>query len=335
MSDPPRTTVVIPRPELPPWFNWKLGAGIGGFLFLVLLAVNSIFTVPVDSVGVVLRFGAYNAPPRGAGLHFKIPFIDQKAIVPVERQQKMEFGFESQRNMRTNPNQASSRSEQAMESSMITGDRNAASVKWVVQYRIQDPVAYLFDVRDPESTLRDGAESVMRGIVGDRLVDEVLTVGRGDIEAQCVQKLRELSTEYSLGLEINQVQLTDVNPPAPVRSSFNEVNEAQQEQESTVNTARAKYNSAVPRAEGEADREIDAARGTAIRRTNEAEGDAQRFNAVYAEYEKAPGVTRQRLYLETMAEVLPSFQRRILMDGDQSGVLPLLQLDQPTTTPRQ
>lgn len=332
MPPPPfRPTVVnVPRIELPPGLFRRLILGVPVAILLLIFGLGSFYTVPADSVGVVIRFGGYLGTTE-PGLRFKLPFIDRRIIVPVRRQLKMEFGFATR--SASNEYQASAPDVQPFERSMITGDRNAASVEWVVQYRIDDPVSYLFHVRNPEDTLRDVSESVMREVVGDRTVDELLTIGRQEIEVESLAKLTEFSKRYSLGLRIDQVQLKNVDPPPQVQSSFNEVNQSQQERERMINEARGQYNRAVPRARGEADKLVAQAGGEAVRRVNEAEGDADRFQAVYAEYSKAPEITRQRLYLETMTKVLPEFRRRILIDEKQKGILPFLQLDSPAQNP--
>ena len=301
------------------------------FLLLVVGVKSSIYTVPADSEGVVMRFGNF-ATISQPGLRFKIPFgVDIVKVVPVKRVQKMEFGFSTEG--ATNQYQYVDPSEQARERSMITGDKNAASVEWVVQYKIDKPKDYLFQVRNPEATLRDSSESVMREMVGDRTVDEVLTVGRKEIEDKSLQKLQELVNLSGLGFRIDQVQLKNVNPPQPVQASFIEVNQAQQELQKSINIERGEYNKAVPRAKGEADRQIAEAEGAATKRVNEAQGDANRFMALYKEYTLAPAVTRQRLYLEKMAEVLPTLKSKIIVDENASGVLPLLHLGDQNNTP--
>lgn len=209
---------------------------------------------------------------------------------------------------------------------MVTGDLNTATVEWIVQYRINDPKSFLFQVREPGLTLRDLSESVMRTVVGDRTVDEVITIGRQEIEVDALLQLQELVDKYELGLSIDQVQLKNVNPPLPVQPSFNEVNQAQQEREQMVNVANGEYNKEVPRARGEAEQKIQAAEGYALKRVNEAEGDVSRFNAVFSEYSKAPKVTKQRIYIETMRDVLPALGRKIIIDDEASQILPLLQL---------
>jgi membrane protease subunit HflK len=251
------------------------------------------YTVQAESQGVVLRFGKY-IKTVDPGLRVKMPFgIDSVEIVPVRRQLKQEFGFGTAG--ATNPRQYSSSRSWENEKNMVTGDLNAATVEWIVQYRINDPRQYLFQVRDPGDTLRAVSESVMREVVGDRTVDEVITVGRQEIEVFVLQRLQELVNKYEMGLSIDQVQLKDVNPPDPVRASFNEVNQAQQQRVQLVNEANREYNKVVPLARGEADQKIKAAEGYALKRINEAEGDATRFNAMFLEYAKAPEVTRMRM----------------------------------------
>jgi membrane protease subunit HflK len=202
-----------------------------------------------------------------------------------------------------------------------------ALVEWVVQYRISDPKEYQFNVRAPGLTLRDASESAMREVVGDRTVDEVLTIGRQEIENETLVRLQALSKQYGLGISVMQVQLRDVHPPRSVQASFNEVNQAQQEKQQMINVANGEYNKAVPRAHGEADQKIRGAEGYALGRVNQAQGDADRFDALLAEYSKAPEVTRERMYLETMTEILPLFERKVIIDDGATSLLPLLNLD--------
>ena len=209
---------------------------------------------------------------------------------------------------------------------MVTGDLNMATVEWVVQFRIDDPKAWIFHVAEPGRTLRDASESAMREVIGDRTVDEVLTIGRQEIEDQSLIRLKDLASRYGLGVSIMQVQLKDVHPPGPVQASFNAVNQAQQEREQQINVANGEYNKAVPRARGLAAQKISEAEGYALRRVNEAQGDAEKFTSVMHEYAKAPEVTRERLYFETMAEVLPQMQRKVILDDKAANVLPLLNL---------
>lgn len=292
---------------------------------IVLAGVfTSYYTVPADSQAVILRFGKYNRTTE-PGLNFKLPFwFETKEVIPVSRTLKMEFGFGT----KDATNRYQSRPEEwQAEQTMITGDKNSALVEWVVQYNISDPQAYLFQVRDPEDTMRDASESVMREVVGDRTVDEVITIGRQSIETDALVKLQELVDSYGLGLQIDQLQLKNVNPPRPVQSSFNEVNQAQQQKAEQINVAKGLYNKAVPRTKGEADQKISSAEGDRLQRVNEATGDAERFLALFNEYQKAPAITRKRLYLEKMKDVLPLLKSKVIMNGEASKPLPLLDLN--------
>lgn len=305
----------LPEPKLP------VSLPFLALIFFVFIGLWScFFTIPAESEGIVLRFGAYiNKVP--SGLHFKIPFgVDKVIEVPTQRQQKLEFGFSS--NNYTNPDQIGEYPE--LEKSMVTGDLNSALVEWIVQYRITEPDKYLFDVRDPGLTLRDISEAMMREVVGDRTVDEIITVGRQEIEDTVLIRLRELTKRYNLGVTINQVQLKNVNPPVPVQPSFNEVNRAQQDRENMINIANGEYNKAVPRARGEADQRIQAAEGYRFKRVNEAEGDARAFTSVLEQYIKAPSVTRTRIYLETLGDVLPQARQQIIVDDTVQQILPML-----------
>ena len=210
---------------------------------------------------------------------------------------------------------------------MLTGDLNAAQVEWIIQYRIKDPITYAFKVRDMTGTIRNMAEAVMRQVVGDATVDEVLTYGKDIVEEQCEEKLQSILDELNTGIKITSVVLQDVNPPVEVKDSFNEVNEARQDKEKFINQAWQEYNRAIPRAKGEALKMIQEAEGYAVQRVNTAKGDAERFIATWEEYKDAKDVTRRRMYLETMSGVLRNVQRKIIMDADQKGIVPLLHLD--------
>lgn len=283
----------------------------------------SVYTINPEEVGVVTRFGKYDRTTY-PGLNFKIPLAEEVFKIPVERQLKQEFGFRTQ--------EAGVRSQFAKsgdtrnESMMLTGDLNMADVEWVVQYRISDAYLYLFRVRNAEKTLRDMSEATMRKIVGDRTVNEVLTVGRQRVATAVEERLQMLCDEYELGITIDQVVLQDVNPPDPVKPSFNAVNEAQQQRETLINQALTEYNRAIPRARGEAQQMIERAEGFYVNRINRAQGEAERFNSLYREYILAPEVTRQRLYLETMERILPKIGNKIITDESGTDILPLLQL---------
>jgi membrane protease subunit HflK len=210
---------------------------------------------------------------------------------------------------------------------MLTGDLNVAVVEWTTQFRVHDPYKFLFRVRNPLDTFRDMNEAVIRAVVGDRSVTEVLTVGRQEIASEVEQRLQELCDQYETGLKIEQVVLQDVNPPDEVKPSFNEVNQAQQERERMINEARTEFNRVIPKARGEAQQAIQEAEGYATDRVNRARGDASRFESLYAAYRRAPEVTRRRIHLETMQQVLPGVERTIVLDEDLKGLLPLLSLD--------
>ena len=218
---------------------------------------------------------------------------------------------------------------------MLTGDLNVAVVEWITQYRVSDPYLFMFKVRNPQDTFRDMNEAVMRSVVGDRSVSEVLTIGRQEIASEVERRLQEMTDQYEMGIRVEQIVLQDVNPPEPVKPSFNEVNQAQQERERMINEARSDFNRVVPRARGEAEQTIFAAEGYATDRVNRAEGDAARFRSVYEAYRRAPEVTRRRLYLETMLDLLPSIRQKVIIDQDLNGLLPLLNLQGDFVSPGQ
>ncbi|MEQ9328079.1 MAG: FtsH protease activity modulator HflK [Rhodospirillales bacterium] len=296
------------------------------FATLVVWGIwSAYYTVPSDSVAVVQRFGKYlkEVPP---GLHLRLPLgIDFTTVVSIKRQLKLEFGFSTPG--ANDPYQSVLPRNATRETQMVTGDLNAALVEWVVQYRISSPQNFLFEVREPGETLRYVSESVMREVVGDRTVDEVITIGRQGIETEALTKMQILATKYAMGISIDQVQLKNINPPEPVQESFNEVNQAQQEKEKLINEARRDYNKVIPLAEGEKDQRIREADGYRLKRINEAEGDASRFSALLSEYQKAPEVTRRRIYIETLQEVMPALRSKIIVDEQTNSILPLLNLD--------
>ncbi len=312
----------------------KLPAGgarlVAVVVVLAVLGLGAVYTVSAEEQAVVLRFGEF-VRTEGPGLRFKMPLVETVQKVPIQRQLKEEFGFRTvsagvRSQFQTVPD----------ESSMLTGDLNAAVVEWVVQYRIVDPYQYLFRVRRVRDTLRDMSEAVMRDVVGDRTVNEVLTVGRQEVADLVEQKLQALCDQYESGIKVDQVVLQDVNPPQEVRPSFNEVNEAQQERERLINEAQSQYNKVIPRAKGEAQRTVQESEGYALDRVNRSQGEAARFSSLFAEYRKAPEVTRRRIYLETMAEILPRAGRKVVVDEALPGVLPLLNLQGgvPLVSPR-
>jgi len=297
-----------------------LGAGA---LAALLLLFNTFYQVQPEEVGVVLRLGRFvrTAEP---GLQMKIPFFEEVEKVQVQRQLKQEFGFRTEEpGVRTRFSEA----DFSPEAVMLTGDLNVAVVEWIVQYRVSDPYQYLFKVRSLTDTFRAMNEAVMREVVGDRTITEVLTVGRQAIEVRVEERLRELSQQYEMGITIEQVVLQDVNPPDPVKPSWDQVNQAQQQRDRMINTARAEYNQVIPRARGEAQQTILEAEGYALNRVNRARGESTRFEAVQTAYRRAPEVTRRRLYLESMERVIPATGGRLFVDENANGIVPLLPLD--------
>ncbi len=285
---------------------------------------TSYYQVEPDEVAVVTRFGRF-VRITNSGPHMRLPLgMERVQKVPVERQLKQEFGFRTTRA----DIQSTYRKDETTgaESIMLTGDLNVATVEWIVQYKIADPYKYLFKLRDVEETFRLMTEATMRQVVGDHSVTELLTVGREAIATKAKELLSNLCRVYDNGISVQQLVLQDVDPPEPVKPSFNEVNQAIQERERAVNEAWAEYNQEIPRARGRAAQQLQAAEGYAIDRVNRAEGDSKRFLALAEQYRKAPEVTRTRLYLETMAEVMPKAGRKLLIDEKVRGVLPLLQL---------
>ncbi|HEU4583216.1 MAG TPA: FtsH protease activity modulator HflK [Polyangiaceae bacterium] len=305
----------------------KLPGSLGLLILVALIVValiSSYYQVEPDEVAIVTRFGRF-VNTTGPGPHGKLPFgIEQVQKVPVQRQLKQEFGF---RTARAEVQSSYAKDDRASaEATMLTGDLNVATVEWIVQYKISDPYKYLFKLRDVEDTFRLMAEASMRSVVGDHSVTELLTVGREAIAAKAKDLLAELCKRYDNGISVQQLVLQDVDPPESVKPSFNDVNQAIQERERVINEAWAEYNQEIPRARGLAEQAIEAAEGYAVDRVNRAKGDAQRFIALEEEYRKAPEVTRQRLYLETLSQVLPAAGKKLIFDERAKGILPLFPL---------
>lgn len=293
-------------------------------LLALLLVVSTYFQIAPYEQGVVLRFGRH-VRTVGSGPHLKLPLgIEQVYRVETEKQHKVEFGF---RTVEAGQRSTFEKEGYGDESSMLTGDLNIADVEWVVQYRIEDPYKYLFDLRDPVETIRTVAEAEMRGVVGDLGFDEVIKSKRAEIEDQVRTRLNEILKSYETGVDVKLVQLQDVHPPNPVKDSFEDVNRALQEMERSINNALQERNKILFRIEGEAKQRVAEAEGTKIERVNRAQGDAKRFALQLAEYRKAPAVTRQRLYLEAMQEVLPKAGRILIVDEQVKGMLPLINVD--------
>jgi len=301
--------------------------GIGGIVVLVLAVVllySSWFTVQPEETGVVQRFGKV-VRTEGPGLHFKIPYgVETVHLIPTARVLKEEFGFRTEvpgRRTRFSARQFLN------ESLMLTGDLNVIDVDWIVQYRIADPVKFLFQVREPVDTIRDVSEAVMRRVVGNRLGSDVLTVGREAVQVEVKVEMQEILNAYETGIRITAVKLQDVTPPDPVKPAFNEVNEARQDRERTINKAQEQANREIPKARGEAKRTIAQAEGFALERVNQAKGEANRFQAILAQYRRFPEVTRKRLYLEALTSILPAAKSLYIVDADQKALIPWLSLE--------
>ncbi len=292
-------------------------------VILVLAAMSSFYKVNTEETAVILRFGKF-VGFAGSGLHFKLPFgIDQVTTVPTGRVLKEEFGFRT-----VQPGVRSTYTKKGLEeeSLTLTGDLNVSDVEWIVQYQIADPFKFVFRISQPVQTIRDLAEAVVRKAVGNSNVGKVLTTERAELAGEIEAELQRILNDYDIGVRIVTVKFQDVTPPDPVKAAFNEVNEAEQQKESLIFQAREQYNREVPRARGEAKKLIEEAKGYATERVNRARGEANRFVSILTEYRKAPEVTRRRMYLETLEEVLPRLSEVYILDEKGGNILPLLQL---------
>ncbi len=306
------------------------GRRIAVVIVLVLLLISlasTWFTVQPEETGIVQRFGAVERTV-GPGLHFKFPDgIERVRLVPTARVLKQEFGFGTATAAGGRTQYAAGTKAFKDVSLMLTGDLNVIDVQWIVQYRIEDPVRYLFRVRESSQTIRDIAEAVMRRVVGNRLGSDVLTVGRVAVSAKVKEEMQKILSEYETGVRLVTVELQEVTPPDSVKPAFNEVNEARQDRERTINQAQEQANREIPKARGEATRTVTEAEGYAVERVNRANGEATRFRAVLGEYQRAPEVTRRRLYLEAMGSILPEAKALYIVDSDQKALLPWLRLE--------
>lgn len=310
--------------------------GPGAFRLLGLVAVillivggllTSFYTVQPDGQAVVKRFGKV-VDTRGPGLHFKLPyFIDQHYFVPTERVLKEEFGFRTRAALDRTVYEK--QPEHRNESLMLTGDLKVIDVEWVVQYRIENADQYLHRVRDSVKTIRDISEAVMRRIVGNSLGSDVLTEKRVAVALMARDEIQEILSGFDMGIRVQTVELQDVTPPEPVKPAFNEVNEAEQERERLINEAEKRRNQVIPRAQGEAQQLIEEAEAYRATRVNAARGEAERFTAILNEYRNAPEVTRRRLYLEMIDDVLPTLGHIYVVEEGQAQPIPLLNLGGP------
>lgn len=297
-------------------------------LVIVFMGYQSIYQIQPNEQGVVLRFGKFSNI-TSPGLNFLIPFIEKVIKVDVESIRTEEFGFRQNisRNYAPNSNALD------LESLMITADKNVIQLNWVVQYKIRDAESFLFNIRDPRAAVRDVSEAVTRRLVGNRDFNYVLN-NREELATSSLNEMQDLMDKYQSGIQLVVVQLQDLNPPDPVRPSFNEVNEAEQDKIRLANEAQKEANTRIPRAQGEAKKVIQEAEGYAIERVNRAEGDVARFNAIFKEYESAREVTRTRMYIETLKHMLPNVKDIVVIDQDKNGMVPLLNLgDALSSTP--
>lgn len=321
-----RPTVPFPNPGNFSINPVKILFGVIALVVAVGL-FSSFYQVPANSVAIVQRFGKF-LDTTEPGLHFKLPFgIDEVTTVETRRQLKLEFGYGS-RGALNEYQYNQDFDDMDLEKNMVTGDLNAAVVEWVVQFHISDARAYVFNFLEPQATMRDLSESVMREVVGDRTIDEVLTVGRQEMEVKALERLQLIASTLDMGVHVDQVQLGNVNPPSEVKDSFDEVNRAQQQREAAINAANGEYNRVIPEARGKAEQSISQSEGYATERVNRAEGDATRFTAMLTEYKKAPEVTKKRIYLETLTAILPTIPGKIIIDDKVPQFLPMMQLQQ-------
>tara|TARA_B110000116_G_scaffold138610_1_gene120257 strand:+ start:7105 stop:8079 length:975 start_codon:yes stop_codon:yes gene_type:complete len=304
----------------------KSGFTIGLILVLIFAVWSSVYRVELEEEGVLLTLGEYSGLVQ-SGIHLKWPAPIQTVIkIPTKRELEMEFGQRA----KSGSDRRINRSEIEEESLMLTGDLNVAVVPWKTQYRIAEPDKFLFKVKDPIGTFRDMNEAVMREVIGDRSVNEVLTAGRQEIATKMEEKLQEMCNQYENGIKINRILLQKVLPPKQVQDAFNEVNTAEQEKEKMINQALGDYNRIIPRARGEAEQTVQQAEGYSMDRINRAKGDASLYSDLLKAYKKSPEVTRDRIYLETMAKVYPNVKQKIILDKELEGILPLLPLGKET-----
>jgi membrane protease subunit HflK len=300
------------------------GISIAFIVIIVIGFFSSFYTVEPDESGVVLRFGKY-IETTPSGLNFKIPFgIDKVYIVQTTTIRKEEFGFRTTHSGVVSQYRKGSGFDN--ESLMLTGDLNVADVEWTIQFKVNDPYKFLFKVRNVKKNLRDASESTMRLVVGDRTVNDILTTGRVAIADEAKTKLQQVYNKYDMGISITNIILQDVNPPELVKNSFNEVNAAKQEQEKMINEAWEAYNKAIPVEKGKALQAITVAEGYATERINKAEGEANRFIAMHKAYQKAPDITRTRLYLEKMESIFSRMKQFYIMDPSAKTLLPHLNI---------
>lgn len=296
--------------------------GIVFAVVLIIIAGTSFYVVDATEQAVVTRFGKY-IKTVGPGLQFKLPFgIDRNYNIPTQVVQTEQFGFKTVKAGTINQYQNGITAE----STMLTGDLNIVDVEWIIQYRIIDPAAWQFNVKDRTKTIRDISQSVINTLVGDRAILDVMGNQRSAIESQALELMNENFKQLGLGINVLTVRLQNIVPPTAVQTAFEDVNKAIQDMNRFINEGKEAYNSEIPKAQGNADRQIQVAQGYAVERVNKALGDVARFNAVYEEYRKAPVVTKERLYIETMEEIFKAKENSTLIDGQLDNVLPIKNL---------
>lgn len=297
---------------------------IGKWLIPVILVVFLIFSsikiIRTTDNGVVLRLGKYHSVLQ-PGLHFVLPFVDVVYNVPVTIVQKEEFGFRTS----SLGERSSWDNEITLESSMLTGDLNIINVEWVVQYKIVDPKAWLFNVHERErrNTVRDVSRATINSLIGDRAILDIMGEERNNIQAFAKDLMNEKYNGLGLGIVVSSVQLQNVVPPHDVQQAFEDVNIAIQDMNRLINEGKEAYNREIPKTKGEADQLLQQAQGYASERINVAEGDVARFNLVYEEYQKFPLVTKRRLYLETLGDIFASGDKVTIIDKNLKNFLPL------------
>lgn len=308
----------IPQIKMPK-FRPSMVLGIVLLLFLVWIVPGTIYFVEPDEEGVVTTFGRFTRATT-PGMHFKFPSPIEHAQTPkITRVRRAEIGFRTTRGGQMQKVPA--------ESLMLTGDQNLIDINLVVQYKISNAVDYLFNVRKPDKLVRDVTETVIRGIVGSNNIDEALTTGKAEIQIKAKVLIQAMLEKYGTGIQVVTVQLQDVNPPQQVEAAFKDVVSAREDKERMINEAQGYRNAVIPEARGQAAAIVHAAEGYKQETIKKSEGDVNRFLSQYAEYKKAPEITRKRIYLETMEEILPSMQKFVL-SNEGKGVLPILPLGQ-------
>ncbi|MCK5768267.1 MAG: FtsH protease activity modulator HflK [Candidatus Atribacteria bacterium] len=304
--------------------KFLFGKGVfGGFLIVIfiLYLATGIFIVAPDEQGVVKRFGKFSRL-ESPGLNYHFPYPIETVITPAVTQVKrLEIGF------RTIGSGASTRYQGVpIEALMLTGDENIVSADVIVQYKIKDPVSYLFNIILPEQTVKSAAEAALRHVVGERKIDEALTVGKYEIQEATMKLLQSLLDSYEAGILIVAVQLQDVNPPKEVQAAFKDVASAKEDKSRYINQAQGYKNDIIPKARGEAVKMIKEAEAYKIERIKKSEGEIAKFNKILEEYKNGEYVTKARIYLETMEEILPNMNKVIVdLDSNQSlvNLLPL------------